>query len=76
MAYGLVLFCVPDAYTILAAWIGAKLAASWQRLPVETYEDGRRVRAGTLVALMAGIVSVALGALAALAVRWLSVRLV
>jgi hypothetical protein len=78
LAFFLVLFHVEGAYTLLALWLGAKLAASWHRLAAEPYgntEDDRRreynrqVRAGTLCALLAGIVSVLIGAFAGLVVR-------
>jgi hypothetical protein len=78
LAFFLVLFHVEGAYTLLALWLGAKLAASWHRLPPEPYGDrndeekreyGRQIRAGTLCALIAGIVSVLIGAFAGLVVR-------
>jgi hypothetical protein len=31
LAFGLFFFDAPDAYTILALWIGAKLASNWPR---------------------------------------------
>jgi hypothetical protein len=47
-----------------------RLAASWQRYPLEKSKDfGRDVRAGTMIALMAGIVSVGFGCLVGLLVR-------
>jgi hypothetical protein len=45
MAFGLVLFNVRGDYTLLAAWIAAKLAASWHRFPVKNDEAGRQIRA-------------------------------
>ena len=69
-------FCASDvrrarrAYTLLAIWTGAKLAASWHRFPVTSDEAGRQVRAGTMVALIAGIVSVGIGVLVGLIARW------
>ena len=78
LAFFLVLFHVEGAYTLLALWLGAKLAASWHRLPAEAYGDteddekreySRQIRAGTLSALIAGIVSVLIGALVGLVVR-------
>jgi hypothetical protein len=77
-AFCLVVFHVEGAYTLLALWLGAKLASSWHWLPTEPYqatkndderEYGRQIRAGTLCALIAGIVSVLIGALAGLVVR-------
>ena len=76
LAFLLVLFHVEGAFTLLALWLGAKLAASWHRLPTETEGDdekgrehNRQVRSGTLCALIAGIVSVLIGASAGLVVR-------
>jgi len=75
LAFLLILFHVEGAYAILALWLGAKLVASWQRLPIEPYGDhekqeyNRQIRAGTLCALIAGIVSVLIGAFAGLVVR-------
>ena len=71
MAFSLVALGVQEAYTILGLWLGGKLAASWQRLPVEGNEAGRQARAGTLIALIVGIVSVTLGVLVAHAFLWL-----
>jgi|SRR5215471_11634335 hypothetical protein len=75
LAFLLVLLHVEGAYTLIALWLGAKLAASWQRLPTEPYGDdekreyNRQIRAGTLCALIAGIVSVLIGALMGLVIR-------
>jgi ABC-type Fe3+ transport system permease subunit len=70
LAFVLVLFDVPSAGTLLAAWIGAKLAANWQRYPSnETNEFGREYRVQTFVALIAGVVSVGLGCLVGLVLR-------
>ena len=63
MAFALVVLGVGEAYTILGIWLGAKLAANWQRLPSEANETGRQARAGTLIALIVGIVSVTVGVL-------------
>jgi hypothetical protein len=70
LAFVLVLFDVQGAYTLLAIWIGAKLAASWHRIPVTSDEAGRDVRAGTMVALIAGIISVGIGVVVGLMARW------
>jgi hypothetical protein len=51
LVFALVVFNVEGAYTILAAWPVARLAASWHRFPVASDEAGRQVRAGTVVAL-------------------------
>jgi hypothetical protein len=79
LAFFLVVLHVEGAYALIALWLGAKLAASWHRLPTEPYGDtqgddeqrehNRQIRAGTLCALIAGIVSVLIGALAGLVVR-------
>ena len=77
LAFFLVLLHVEGAYTLIALWLGAKLAASWHRLPTEPDTQGddekreynRQIRAGTLCALIAGISSVSIGALAGLVVR-------
>ena len=71
MAVVLVLANVRGAYALLAAWLGAKLATSWQRLPIDNtdLETSRQVRAGTLVALMAGIISVTFEIVAGLLFR-------
>ena len=75
LAFLLVLFHVEGRFTLLALWLGAKLAASWHRLPTETEGDdekgrehNRQVRSGTH-ALIAGIVSVLIGASAGLVAR-------
>jgi hypothetical protein len=84
LAFLLVVFHVEGAYALLALWLGAKLAASWHRLSTdqisaktagrakndeEKREYGRQIRAGTLCALIAGVVSVLIGAAAGLVVR-------
>jgi hypothetical protein len=76
-AFALGFFHVAGATTMLGAWLVAKLAASWQRFPVreETAADrklSREIRAGTLIAVIAGIVSVAVAYLIGLAVRYAS----
>jgi len=69
--FALGLFDVRDAALILAAWLGAKLAANWQRYPAdeEDMEQNREVRVGHLVALIVGVVSVAFALIVGLAVR-------
>ena len=75
LAFFLVLLHVEGAFTLIALWLGAKLAASWHRLATEPYGDAekreynRQIRAGTLCALIAGIVSVLIGALVGLIIR-------
>ena len=70
-AFALGLFAVPAAPVMLGAWLAAKLAASWQRYPAseKDMEENRQVRAGHLVALMVGIVSVAIGYFAGFYIR-------
>jgi hypothetical protein len=53
--------CVPvgDAVTALGIWLGLKLAVNWQILG--THSASRNVRVGAFTALMAGVLSVALG---------------
>jgi hypothetical protein len=69
LAFVLVVFDVPGAYTLLAAWIAAKLAANWQRVPVDNSQKEREVRARTLIALIAGVVSVGFGCLVDVLIR-------
>jgi hypothetical protein len=71
LAFILVFAHVEAAYALLAAWLGAKLAASWQRLKPKDDgpEEDRQIRAGTLVALIAGIISVGFGIVAGLIAR-------
>jgi hypothetical protein len=62
---------VSDAGTILAAWMVAKLAANWQRREMgEDEETNAVIRANTLIALMAGTVSLVLDALGGLIARY------
>ena len=64
LAFTLVAGNVEAAYTILLAWMAAKLAANWQRRPdAEGDLTSRDVRAATLVALMTGALSLAFGVL-------------
>ena len=71
LAFFLMLFDVTGAAAVLAAWLAGKLAASWKRYPVDQKDPtpGRGVRAGTMSALIAGVVSVSIGVLVGLAVR-------
>jgi hypothetical protein len=76
-AFALGLFGVSTAPVILGAWLGAKLAASWGRYPdsadapdlPDRMELNRQVRVGHLVAVIGGIVSVAIGLLTGLFIR-------
>ena len=64
LAFGLVYLCVPEAGTILAFWIGGKLASNWQRIRAD-----RAARVQTMAALITGTVSVIVGAVAGAIVR-------
>ena len=72
LAFAVVVLRVGEttAFALLAGWLGAKLAASWHRVPVKSDKRGRDMRAGTLSALMTGIVSISLGALIGFGVRF------
>ena len=64
MTFVLFLFAVEDAGTVLIAWMAAKLAANWQRR--ELTDNERKslwIWAQTFVALMAGVLSLAIGVL-------------
>ena len=65
LAFFLVYLNVEGTYAILIAWTAAKLAASWQHQPIsdslEAEEADREIRAGILIALMAGTVSLIFG---------------
>jgi hypothetical protein len=63
LAFGLLYFSVPDAGAILAGWIAAKLASNWQRRVLAPKRQ-REIRVHTLIALMAGTLSVSIGAAA------------
>lgn len=73
LAFGLVLMLqdTESIAVILAAWLGAKLAANWERRSLVdlSQEEARDVRGSTLVALMTGIVSVGFGLLAGVIAR-------
>jgi hypothetical protein len=53
----------PNPQNVVLAWLAAKLAANWQRNePANSTDDLRReYRTRSLIAVMAGIVSVAFG---------------
>jgi hypothetical protein len=72
IAFFAVLFFLNHAFVIIAFWLGAKIAASWQRYPIDpkSADAGRSVRSGQLCALIVGIVSVSIGAALGLVVRW------
>ena len=66
LAYTVFFLGVPEAYTILGAWIVVKLASNWQRLSMEKDDEVRNqtIITQSLIALMAGTLSVAIGAAA------------
>jgi hypothetical protein len=71
LSFALFYFCVENRVTILALWIGAKLAANWQRRGgSQDTEPARQIRARTFIALMGGTVSVAIGAAAGAIARY------
>jgi hypothetical protein len=65
LAFILVAAQVEGTATILVAWMAAKLAANWQRREEADYG----VRANTLIALMAGTLSLGIGVLGGLIAR-------
>jgi hypothetical protein len=76
LAFFLVFLNVEGTYAILIAWMAAKLAFNWRRRPLSSSSDDleveadREIRAGTLVALMGGIVSLTFGILGGVVARW------
>ena len=67
LAFGLVAFAVPQAGTALIAWLAAKLAANWRRRDAgDDSDEAAIIRANTFIALMAGVLSVILGAVGGL----------
>jgi len=68
LAFFLVALNVSGAFTILVAWMAAKLAANWQRraTPGDDDKKDQEVRASTLIALMHGVLSLAFGVLGGL----------
>jgi small-conductance mechanosensitive channel len=60
-----------EAYTILLAWIVAKLASNWQRRSLDKIGPKleREIRVQSLIALVAGTLSVAIGAVAGVFAR-------
>ena len=64
LAFTLFALQLEDGYTILIAWMAAKLASNRQRRPwPKGVEDARQLRARTFIALMAGTLSLAFGIL-------------
>jgi hypothetical protein len=70
LAFILLVICVDDAFTVLGIWLGLKLAANWQAMPHEDTATSREVSVGTLTAVMAGIISVGIGAFGGWLARW------
>ena len=66
LAFSLFFLGVENAGALLAAWIGAKLATNWSRAtkPDDANMD-RFVRTRSQIALLAGVVSVTIGAVGA-----------
>jgi hypothetical protein len=64
LAYLVFFLSIPEAYTILGAWIVVKLASNWHRLSMDGVgeEDREGIVTQSLIALMAGTLSVAIGA--------------
>jgi hypothetical protein len=62
LAFILFAICIEtgSAVTALGIWVGLKLATNWQILG--EHSDDRNVRVGAFTALMAGVLSVGLGA--------------
>ena len=71
LAYTVFFLGVSEAYTILGAWIVVKLASNWQRLSMENVSEecGQTIITHSLIALMAGTLSVAIGATAGAVAR-------
>lgn len=65
-------FEVRDAGTIFLAWIGAKLAANWQRRDADKVdeEQSRIIRGRTLIALMASALSLGVAVLSGALTRY------
>jgi hypothetical protein len=62
LAFAIFFLKIEDAYTLLIAWMAAKIAANWQRRPwPDEPEEARRLRAETFIALMAGTLSLFFG---------------
>jgi hypothetical protein len=62
MAFFLFLFAIEAAGTVLIAWMAAKLAANWQRRELtESERKSHWIRTRTFTALMAGVLSLAIG---------------
>jgi hypothetical protein len=74
LAFTLAVLNVKLLWPVLIAWMGAKLAASWLRFPMDldrnpgrkirtpnTDRTGREVRAGHLVAVLVGTTSLMVG---------------
>jgi hypothetical protein len=56
---------------VVLAWMGAKLAANWQRrVATDSTLDDEKVRARTIVALMTGVLSLGIGIIAGALTRY------
>jgi hypothetical protein len=71
LAYLVFFLGIPEAYTILGAWIVVKLASNWHRLSMDGVgeQDREGIVTQSLIALMAGTLSVAIGAFAGAVAR-------
>ena len=67
LAFTLFYVGIYNAFAVLGLWIDAKLAANWQRRSIEGLVAAKEcaVRVYTLIALMAAILSMGIGAVAA-----------
>jgi hypothetical protein len=70
LAFTLFFLSVEGTLAILGAWIGAKLAANWQRRTLPDNDRySRWIRGQTFKALMAGVLSLGVGAAGGSAAR-------
>lgn len=71
LAFSVVALDLDSAGTILVAWMGAKLAANWQRQAMRKGSESynRTMITHTMIALISGTISIALGALGGLIAR-------
>lgn len=76
LAFALFFIDVSEAYTIMGAWIVVKLASNWQRrspekarVQTKAGETEQEIITHSLIALMTGTVSVAIGAVAGVLAR-------
>ena len=71
LAYAIFVIGIQEAYTLLIAWIVAKLASNWQWRSLDKVGPklDREIRAQSLIPLMAGTLSVAIRAVAGVLAR-------